>query len=198
MMLLRVHIGFIYCCTKNIAHKPIWLAQEQSGSRGAGVTFSFTPYPRFRTPPLWRLTGLQLTSIVKVTKLTGVVFTFTVGGITFTVSDETYRHCPVCTYVSFITNCKSFITDCKSYATDCKSENSAYKFWQLLQSVTIARMAIRLTVTRGGWLKLISYTQGGRTKSIFLFSFTPPSPGHTKRGANENVSPVIDNCVTQH
>ena len=76
-------------------------------------------------------------------KLTGTVITFTVSGITFTVSDETYigthRTAPV-----------SFVTNCKSYATDCKIDNRAWKFCQLLQSVTIARTVIQLTVTRGG------------------------------------------------
>ena len=141
----------------------------------SGVTLSFTP--RFRTPLLWRLTGLWLTATVKVMKLTGTVFTFTVSGETFTVSDETHRRCPVCAYVSFITYCKS-------YATDCKSENSACKFCQILQLVTITRTAIRLTVTRGGWLKLILYAPGGgrHTKSIFLFSFTPPPRGVRRGG----------------
>ena len=64
----------------------------------------------------------------------------------FTVGDETYigthRTAPV-----------SFFTDCKSYATDCKSDDSACKFCQPLQSVTIARTAIWLTITRGGRLK---------------------------------------------
>ena len=107
-----------------------WKIFGHSGTRVPGVTFSFTPPPPFSYAHLlWRLIVLQLTSTVKVTKLTGAVFTFTVGGITFTVSDETYRRCPVCSYVSFITNCKSFITNCKSYATDCKSENSACKFY---------------------------------------------------------------------
>ena len=148
----------------------------------SGVTLSFTP--RFRTPPLWRLTGLWLTAIVKVMKLTGTVFTFTVSGKTLTVSDETHRRCPVCTYVSFITYCKS-------YATDCKSENSACKFCQILQSVTITRTAIQLTITRGGDWNWFRMPRGGRhTKSIFLFSFTPPPPERTKRGVNENVSPV--------
>ena len=147
-----------------------------------GVTFSLTSPPFLYAPLLWRLTGLQLTSTVKVTKLTGTVFTFTVGHKTFTVGDETYRPCPVCTYLSFITDCKSFVTDCKSYATDCKSENSACKFCQLLQSVTIARVAIRLTVTRGGgdWNRFHTPPRG-RTKSIFLFSFTPP-PGAYEEG----------------
>ena len=117
-------------------------------------------------------------------KLTGIFFTFTVSGNTFTVSDETYRCCPVCTYVSFI-------TDCKSFATDCKSENSTCKFCQLLQLVTIARTAIRLTATRGEVIEIdFVCPGGGHTKSIFLFSFTPLPPGRTKRGTNENVSPV--------
>ena len=44
----------------------------------------------------------------------------------------------------------SFITNCKSYATDCKIDNNTCKFCQLLQSVTIARTTIWLTVTGGG------------------------------------------------
>ena len=116
-----------------------------------------------------------------MTKLTGAVFTFTVSGVTFTVSDKTYRHCPVCTYVSFITNCKSFVTDCKSYATDCKSENSACKFWQLLHSVTIARTAIQLTVTRGAVIEIDFVRPGGIRNQYFCFH-SPPSPGRMKRG----------------
>ena len=61
----------------------------------------------------------------------------------FTVGNETYigthRTVPV-----------SFITDCKSYAIDCKSDDSDCKFCQPLQSVTIAKTAIQLTITRGG------------------------------------------------
>ena len=47
------------------------------------------------------------------------------------VCDETYMRCPVCTYVSFITN--------------CKSDNSTCKFRQPLQS---RLTTIQLTVTR--------------------------------------------------
>ena len=122
-----------------------------------------------------------------MTKLTGTVFTFTVSHETFTVSDKTYRCCPVCTYLSFITNCKSFMTDCKSYATDCKSENSTCKFCQLLQSVTIARVAIWLTVTRGV-IEIDFVCPGAYEINISVFIHPP---GRTKRGANENVSPAI-------
>ena len=118
---------------------------------------------------------------------------FTVGHETFTVGHETYRCCPVCTYLSFITDCKSFVTNCKNYMTDrksfmtdCKSfvtnrksENSACKFCQLLQSVTIARVAIRLTVTRGGF-KSISYAPRGAyeiNNSVFIHP-----PGGVWRG----------------
>ena len=72
----------------------------------------------------------------------------------FTVGDETYigthRTVPV-----------SFVTDCRSYATDCKSNDSAYKFCQPLQSVTIGRTTIRLTITRGRRLKSNPVRPGG-------------------------------------
>ena len=61
----------------------------------------------------------------------------------FTVNDETYigthRTAPI-----------SFVTDCESYTTDCKSDNSTCKFHQPLQSVTVARTTIWLTITRRG------------------------------------------------
>ena len=44
--------------------------------------------------------------MVTAVKVGGV--TFTVSGVAFTVSDETYGHCHMCTYVSFITDCKKF------------------------------------------------------------------------------------------
>ena len=78
-------------------------------------------------------------------KLTGTIVIFTVGDETYI---GTHRTVPV-----------SLIANCKSYATDCKRDNSACKFCQPLQSVTITRTAIQLTITMGGGrqLKSISY-----------------------------------------
>ena len=58
----------------------------------------------------------------------------------------------------------SFVTDCKNYATNCKSDDSACKFCQLLQSVTVTRTAIWLTITRGGQLKSNTVRPGGGGK----------------------------------
>ena len=89
--------------------------------------------------PLWWLTRLHFQC--------SWWWHFSVGDGTFTVGDETYTHYPVYPCVSFITNCKSALTECK-----------------FLQSVTIARPAIQLTIT----------SHWGRTKT---------------GGANENVTP---------
>ena len=102
----------------------------------------------------------------------------------FTVGDETYigthRTVPV-----------SFITDCKSYATDCKSNDSACKFCQPLQSVTIARTAIWLTITRGGQLKSNPVHPRGVIENSNFWFHTPRGGGRTGWGAIEIISPAF-------
>ena len=103
----------------------------------------------------------------------------------FTVGDETYIG-------TYRTVPLSFVTDCKNYATNCKSDDSACKFCQPLQSVTIARTTIRLTITRGGRLKSDPVRPGGGgliENSNFWFH-TPRGGGHTGWGAIEIISPA--------
>ena len=121
-------------------------APHQYTPWGGGVTeirnFCFQPPPGaywvwFQSPPtLWWLTGLWFrwwSLTVKVDKTYRCCCHFYSWGVTFTLNDKTYRRCPVCTYLSFITN--------------CKGEDSACKFHQHLQ---LRLTTIRLTITRGG------------------------------------------------
>ena len=66
--------------------------------------------------------------------------------MTFTVGDETYIGTHRTVPVSFITN--------------CKSDDSTCKFCQPLQSVTVVRTTIQVTITRGGGEIETQYTLG--------------------------------------
>ena len=80
------------------------------------LLFSITPMGHTKSdfnhhPLLWWLTGLRFwwwSLTVKVDKTYRCYHHFYGWWRNFYISDETYRHCPVCTYVSLVTDCKKF------------------------------------------------------------------------------------------
>ena len=94
------------CCRWNVFSRPDFLCRGGGGGGGSGCSYEIRNFcfqsPPGHTnsismPPLWWLTGLQFwwqSPIVKVDKTCRRCCHF-YSGITFTVSDETYRCCPV-------------------------------------------------------------------------------------------------------
>ena len=95
--------------------------------RGAGETFSVVLISVFNDPPgsmksisitplpLWWLTGLQFQRWSPTVKVDETCCCYSYSRWhNFYSQWQNLQCCPVCTNVSFITNCKCFITDCKS------------------------------------------------------------------------------------